>query len=65
MKVKLKTAIAGERWSAEAGQEIELSPGEAKKLIKAGYAVEVAITGAEENAAKRTRPPTGRRKEKR
>ena len=61
MLIRMNTAIADMRWSAEAGQEIELSPGEAKKLIKAGYAV--AITGATENAAKRTRPPSGRRKE--
>ena len=55
------TAIADIRWSAEAGQEIELSPDEAKRFIKAEYAIAV---GAEENAAKRTRPPSGRRKEK-
>ena len=64
MKVKMTTAIADMRWSAEAGQVIDLSPEEAKRLINAGQAEEVAITGAQENAAKKTKAPKpGRGKE--
>ncbi len=52
-------------WSADAGQDIELNSAEAKRLINAGYATEVAIISrGNENAAKQTRPPKGRRKEK-
>ncbi len=64
MLVRMKTPIAGANWSADAGQEVEINPEDAKRLINAGYAVEVAIVGAKENAALRTRPPR-RGKEKR
>ncbi len=54
MLVKMLTSIAGHNWSAVPGDTIELNPGDAKRLIKAGLAErvkpEAAVTGASENA---------------
>ena len=54
MKVRMLTSIAGHNWSAMPGDEINVSPAEGRRFIKAGIAEKVkpeaAVTGASENA---------------
>ena len=49
MLVRMLTSAAGHNWSAHFGDEVEMSPTEAQRFIKKGYA-EKAVTGASENA---------------
>lgn len=55
MLVRMKTAIAGVRWSAGSGALINLEDKLAASLISRGYA-EAAVLSEPENAAIRTKP---------
>lgn len=63
MHVRMKTRYAGPSGTCEPGKAINLPPQEAKSLIEAGYAEKLDDgSGSQvETAAKRTRPPKGRR----
>lgn len=52
MKVKLTTSLAGARFAHRAGDEIECSAEEAKRLIAKGFAVAVAGKKTERTTAK-------------
>lgn len=51
MRLRMLTAIAGSRWSARAGEIVEMKDeDEAARLIAAGYAIEAAVIEPPENA---------------
>lgn len=65
-RIRMRTSIAGERWSARKGSEVSIDAAEADRLIAAGYAelvegeIETASVAAPERAVKpRGKPRRG------
>ena len=63
MRIKMLTPIAGTNWRARIGEYIDVDRDTAARLITAGLAqYETAAVEPSENAAIRTKKPTGRRR---
>ena len=52
MKVRMNVSMSGSEYSASVGDKIDMDPAEAKRLIKADYAVSLTQTKAEKAADK-------------
>ena len=74
MKIVMKTLLANPRMVVHPGEEVDLPEKEARSLINEGFAIpvqmefekfippETATKAPAETAARRTKPPTARKK---
>lgn len=61
-RIKMRTSIAGDRWSARKGSEVSIDAAEADRLIAAGYAEAVAeVQTATRKAPEKATSPRGKK----